>query len=239
MRCDAMRIQLRGADIYSFCKPIAIQKLHWSGTISINKSKSSFFSREPSAISITNRKDRTPFAVGCPHGRRGWLGGHRRHPDCIYCCNIKPATYRMQPCNPPSAYKHEGDFENVLAYSTAHELSSKPILLEPWRHIQSGPGTIRNSASRSFLSKLIGWSHHAKSCPLYSMQLGWKGQIFIRRIWMIEVIELIWAASTFARVPKLSINRGASRPGISIRRIMFGPLPSSLFLRNSMAMAVM
>lgn len=82
-------------------------------------------------------------------GSEGTAGIWSRHPDCIYCCNIKSATYRMQPCNPPSAYKHEGDFENVLAYSTAHELNSKPILLEPWRHIQTGAGAIKNSGSRS------------------------------------------------------------------------------------------
>lgn len=61
----------------------------WTGTISINKSKSSFCSRECSAIALTNQNDMTSLHVGGPHGRRGWLGGRRRNriTDCICCCD--------------------------------------------------------------------------------------------------------------------------------------------------------
>ena len=36
-------------------------------------------------------------------GSEGTAGIWSRHPDCICCCDIKSAAYRMQPCNPPSA----------------------------------------------------------------------------------------------------------------------------------------
>lgn len=63
-----------------------------------------------------------------------------------------------------------GNIENVLAYSTAHELSRAPFLPKPWQLEGRRPGTIKASDSLSFLSKSIGSPHHAKPSVLGSLR---------------------------------------------------------------------
>lgn len=91
-------------------------------------------------------------------------------------CDINPAAYRMQPCNLPLAYvqarqwNDDRNFENVLAYSTAHELSRTPFPPKPWQLEQTRPGAIKASGSLSFLSKRIGSPHRAKPSVLCSLR---------------------------------------------------------------------
>lgn len=118
----------------------------------------------------------TPLAVGRPHGQRGWLGGRRRNNVRIQTASAAAISIRLQPCNLPLAYvqarqwNDDRNFENVLAYSTAHELSRTPFPPKPWQLEQTRPGAIKASGSLSFLSKRIGSPHHAKPSVLCSLR---------------------------------------------------------------------
>lgn len=179
-------------DVYSLSKPIALQKWHWSGTISMNKSKSSVYSRECSAISVTDREYVTPLtAVAHMDGAVGsesTAGIWSRHPDCICCCDIKSAAYTMQPCNPPSAdngatmailktclpiphlmswaaQSFSSNYDNLYKYRP--ELAQSKLLAHDRFWLNSLDGV--------FMPSLL-------SSVLYAVELERP-----RRIWMIEV----------------------------------------------------
>lgn len=178
MRCAS---RLRGCWHYS----------SWSKNIPTNKSKSSFYSRECSAI--TERIKMTwllSLSVAHMDGVVGSEGAEgiwfRLHPllryqtGCIQDAALLPAFSLHTQRN------YDGNFENVLAYFTAHQLSRTP---KPWRIEETihRPGTIKVSGSLSSLSRFIDCLIMPSLLSSVLCALRREGRIFIGRIWTIEV----------------------------------------------------
>lgn len=201
-----MRIRLRGADIYiQFLEANRSSKVtliwdHFNEQIKVI----CLLTRMFCYISAQRIENMWLLLLSVAHmdgavGSESTAGIWFRHPDCIYCCDIKSAAYRMQPYNPPSA-------DNGATMAILETCFPIPHLMNT-----NSPRTMTTCTSidqswhnQNFwltivFGKLIGWCVHAKPSVLCTLCSGvGKAKYLLDGYGWSRWVELIWVPSTLA-----------------------------------------